>query len=145
MDSKQKLDIVMDYCTNRDFSCRKCPIKDICREYRGRWEGNDGAIDMAFGILAMTGRISTPAPQQIEVQIDDPVNHPGHYTKGGIECLDAIRASMTDDGFLDFLKGQIIKYVWRYQHKGKPLEDLQKARFYLNRMIDILEGGKDRD
>ena len=145
MDSKQKLDIMMNYCTNRNFSCRKCPIKNICKEYRGRWEGHDDVIDRAFSILAMAGHIFTPFPQKIEAQADDPVNHPGHYTKGGIECLDAIRASMTDDGFLDFLKGQIIKYVWRYQHKGKPLEDLQKARFYLNRMIDILEGGKDHE
>ena len=145
MDSKQKLEIMMDYCKNRDFSCRKCPIKDICKEYRGRWEGHDDVIDRAFSILAMAGHIFTPSPQKIEAQADDPVNHPGHYTKGGIECLDAIRASMTNDGFLDFLKGQIIKYVWRYQHKGKPLEDLQKARFYLNRMIDILEGGKDHE
>jgi hypothetical protein len=145
MDSKQKLDIMMNYCTNRNFSCHKCPIKDICKEYRGRWEGHDDVIDRAFSILAIAGHIFAPSPQKIEAQADDPVNHPGHYTKGGIECLDAIRASMTDDGFLDFLKGQIIKYVWRYQHKGKPLEDLQKARFYLNRMIDILEGGKDHD
>lgn len=105
MDSKQKLDIMMNYCTNRNFSCRKCPIKDICKEYRGRWEGHDDVIDRAFSILAMAGHIFTPSPQKIETQADDPVNHPGHYTKGGIECLDAIRASMTDDGFLDFLKG----------------------------------------
>lgn len=69
---------------------------------------------------------------------NDPVNHPAHYTKGGIECLDAIRASMTDSGYLDFLKGQVIKYIWRYQHKGKPLEDLQKAEFYLKRMIELI-------
>lgn len=69
---------------------------------------------------------------------NDPVNHPAHYTKGAIECLDAIRASMTDSGYLDFLKGQVIKYIWRYQHKGKPLEDLQKAEFYLKRMIELI-------
>ena len=140
MDSKQKLGIVMDYCKSRGFLCYKCSIEGICKEYRGRLEGNDDAINKAFSTLAMAGHLFTPATPK-----DDPVNHPGHYTKGGIECLDAIRASMTDDGFLDFLKGQIIKYVWRYQHKGKPLEDLQKARFYLNRMIDILEGGKDHE
>ena len=143
MDSKQKMDIMMDYCTNRQYGCYECPIENICKNYRGKWEGNDSVIDKAFDILSRRREIIVPL--EYVGSVDDPVNHPGHYTKGGIECLDAIRASMTDDGFLDFLKGQIIKYVWRYQHKGKPLEDLQKARFYLNRMIDILEGGKDHD
>lgn len=65
----------------------------------------------------------------------DPVNHPTHYTQGGIECIEAIKASMTREEYEGFLKGQVIKYVWRYKHKGKPVEDLKKARFYLDRLI----------
>lgn len=71
---------------------------------------------------------------------NDPVNHPTHYTQGGIECIDAIRASMTADEYDGFLKGQVIKYVWRYKHKGKPAEDLKKAMFYLDRLIKQAEG-----
>jgi hypothetical protein len=65
---------------------------------------------------------------------DDPVNHPSHYTQGGIECIDAIKASMTEAEFRGFLKGQVIKYIWRYELKGKPGEDLNKADFYLKRL-----------
>lgn len=65
----------------------------------------------------------------------DPVNHPSHYTAGGIECIDAIKASMTHEEFCGFLKGNVIKYTWRYKQKGKPVEDLKKAQWYQNRLI----------
>jgi hypothetical protein len=64
------------------------------------------------------------------MDINDPVNHPSHYTQGKIEVLDFI----LDQDF-GYLSGQIIKYVSRYRHKGRPIEDLKKARFYLNRLI----------
>lgn len=69
----------------------------------------------------------------------DMVNHPPHYTKGGIECIDGIRASMTDEAFLGYLKGNVLKYLWRYESKHDPAEDLQKALWYLNKMVDILK------
>lgn len=65
---------------------------------------------------------------------NDPVNNPTHYTSGEIECIDAIRASMSPEAFKGFLKGNVIKYLWRYQMKGKPIEDLQKAEWYLSRL-----------
>lgn len=68
----------------------------------------------------------------------DNVNHPAHYTAGGIECIEAIKASMTSEEFYGYLKGNALKYVWRYKNKGKPLEDLQKARWYLDRLINEL-------
>ena len=77
------------------------------------------------------------------VEKKDMVNHPPHYTKGGIECLDAIRASMTDDEYKGYLKGNIIKYLWRYEWKN-GLEDLKKAQFYQNRLIEIVQAEKVR-
>lgn len=65
----------------------------------------------------------------------DAVNHPSHYTNGDIECIDAIKASMGKDQFCGYLKGNIIKYVWRYELKEKPVQDLEKAQWYLNRLI----------
>lgn len=65
----------------------------------------------------------------------DPVTHPGHYTQGKIECLAAIEESMTKDEFCGYLKGNVEKYIWRYKDKG-GVEDLEKARFYLNELID---------
>ena len=72
------------------------------------------------------------------------VNHPSHYTQGEIECIDAIKASMTHEEFIGYLKGNVIKYVWRYRQKGKPSEDLAKAQWYLTRLErEILEGGSN--
>ena len=69
---------------------------------------------------------------------DDPVNHPAHYTQGGIECIAAIEASMTPEEFRGYLKGCQMKYMWRYQLKG-GVEDLRKARWYLDRLIKKVE------
>ena len=65
---------------------------------------------------------------------DDPVNHPSHYTRGGIECIDAIKASMSAEAFHGFLQGNAMKYIWRHSFKGKPVEDLDKAMWYLTRL-----------
>ena len=65
----------------------------------------------------------------------DEVNNPAHYTSGGIECIDAIKASMTEEQFKGFLKGNIIKYLWRYELENNPVQDLEKAQWYLNRLI----------
>lgn len=70
--------------------------------------------------------------------VKDNVNHPSHYTQGGIECLDAIEASMPAEGFQDYCKGNILKYIWRYRFKN-GVEDLKKAQFYLGRMIKSVE------
>lgn len=68
----------------------------------------------------------------------DNVNHPEHYTSGGIECIDAIRASLGDKEFADYCKGNIIKYLWRYRLKN-GVEDLHKAQVYLGWMIEAEE------
>lgn len=69
---------------------------------------------------------------------EDVVNSPKHYTTGGIECIDAIQDSMSTEAFQGYLKGNCMKYMWRYQHKGKPGEDLEKARWYLNKLIAVV-------
>ena len=65
----------------------------------------------------------------------DMVNNPIHYNKSGIECIDAIGA-MTDEGFEFYLQGNIMKYLWRYRYKN-GVEDLEKAQWYLNKLISI--------
>lgn len=67
--------------------------------------------------------------------MSDAVNHPSHYTNGSVECIDAIKASMGYDKFVGYLKGNIIKYIWRYELKANPVQDLEKAQWYLNRLI----------
>lgn len=69
---------------------------------------------------------------------NDNVNSPAHYRQGGVECIEAIKTSMSEEGFKDYLKGNVIKYIWRYEHKGKAMEDIGKAIWYLNRLKDEL-------
>lgn len=84
----------------------------------------------------------TPAPEPKAadpVPAPDMVNHPNHYTAGGIECINAIRAATTGlDGFEAYLSGTIIKYIWRWHHKN-GLEDLKKAEKYLHWLISEVE------
>lgn len=72
---------------------------------------------------------------------NDPVNHPSHYTAGGIECIDAIASAicMYNHPIDAWLAGQVIKYLWRAPLKGKYAEDIRKAQFYLNRLVNGLE------
>lgn len=72
----------------------------------------------------------------------DNVNHPAHYTAGSIECIDAIEAATTGlSGPEAYGTGQVIKYIWRWKRKN-GVEDLKKARWYLDRLISKLEGDR---
>ena len=71
-------------------------------------------------------------------EIMDMVNSPSHYNEFGIECIDAIQAA-TGSEFKSYLQGNIMKYLWRYRYKGKPVEDLQKAEWYLSLLIDTVK------
>ena len=67
----------------------------------------------------------------------DPVRDPNHYTKGEVECIDAMKAAMSPEAFCGFCKGNVLKYIWRYETKGAGLQDLQKAQVYLGWLIDM--------
>jgi Protein of unknwon function (DUF3310) len=66
----------------------------------------------------------------------DAVNHPPHYTQGGVECIVAIQAALSPAEFRGYCKGNALKYVWREQHKA-GIESLQKAQWYLNKLIEV--------
>ena len=69
----------------------------------------------------------------------DHVNQPAHYLKGDMECIDVIKAITSDLSGTDaYYVGNIIKYVWRYNHKN-GIEDLRKAKHYLEWLIKSLE------
>ena len=65
----------------------------------------------------------------------DNVHAPKHYLHGKKETIDVIQDCMTGDEFHGYLKGNILKYVSRYKFKGEPLQDLEKANWYLGRLI----------
>ena len=70
---------------------------------------------------------------------EDLVNHPSHYTAGNIECIDAIKESMSMEAFRGYCKGNALKYLWRYELKHNPIQDLNKAQWYLSRLIESYE------
>lgn len=72
----------------------------------------------------------------------DNVNHPSHYTQGGVECIDAITAATVNKtGIEAVCTANVIKYLWRYEAKN-GLEDVKKAQWYLNRLIAEMERPK---
>ena len=60
-------------------------------------------------------------------------SHHGEYPE--LECIDAIQASMPPEQFAAYLKGSAMKYLWRYENKGEPLNDLRKAKAFLDFLI----------
>lgn len=123
-----------------------------CIKYKNGCLGKDDGVGLCDDYIwkddpnitnIIPEKIKEGSIKESDVKLSDMVNHPPHYTKGGIECLDAIRASMTDDEYKGYLKGNIIKYLWRYEWKN-GLEDLKKAQFYQNRLIEIVQAEKVR-
>ena len=76
--------------------------------------------------------------------MNDNVKHPSHYCKGGMECIDAIKAAVSDitDPFEAYCTGNIIKYIWRWNDKN-GVEDLNKAKQYADIIIEYRES-KDK-
>ncbi len=75
------------------------------------------------------------APIRKDNIMPEKVEHPAHYNKGGIEVIDFIL-----DKDLSFVEGNVVKYVCRYNFKGH-VEDLRKAKFYLELLIAEKESG----
>lgn len=77
-------------------------------------------------VITRTGRTI----EEMQGKSPDPVNHPTHYTShpAGVECIDIVE-------HMNFNLGCAVKYIWRADLKGKALQDLEKARFYIDREI----------
>lgn len=76
--------------------------------------------------------------EEVPVVKEDQVNHPSHYTDGGIECIEAIEAQLTAEEYQGYLRGNCVKYLWRWRHKGGKT-DLAKAQWYLDRLLTFTE------
>ena len=119
------------YCTKGEYKiikCRNCDHKfiDVCETKEDLIKQWDEIDRFYIG-------------EKAKKEQQDVVNHPAHYTKGKIECIDAIEAA-TDGltGFKGYCTGNIIKYLWRW-HKKNGLEDLKKAEWYLKKLIAKVE------
>lgn len=92
-----------------------------------------GYKDLAAGVKLRESAPVAIIPAQAPV---DYINQPAHYRAGKIECIDAIEAAVTGlEGVEAVYTAQVLKYIWRWKHKN-GIEDLQKAEWYLKRLID---------
>ena len=143
---------VKGYCFRTPY-CAECRL--ITPDAVCGWNPADEiSTEDCYWFLVNEGLISNPGQPEINfVKVErndaveptnDAVQHPSHYTQGGIECIDAIKASMTADGFADYCKGNIIKYIWRWRSKG-GVEDLKKARVYLEWLIQSADTEESED
>lgn len=95
-----------------------------------------GIPGMKWGIRDNFFKKDSP---ETDIPSTDAVNYPAHYTNGVVECIDAIQSSMSRPEFLGYLKGNVQKYIWRYTQKDSPIQDLEKAKWYLERLLKELK------
>ena len=77
--------------------------------------------------------LSEAIEETLAEEVPDNVNSPAHYTQGDIECIDAIRAALSEEEFRGFCKGAAMKYIWRERYKGGE-ESLLKAQWFLEQL-----------
>ena len=113
----------VEVVSDLDSQVVKPPVVDPCTKTAND-QLRQSLMDYPFGEPSNSPKIPNSS--------SDPIN-PSHYKQGGIECIEAIRAAL-GKGFLGYLRGNVIKYLWRYDKKN-GVEDLKKARWYLDRLI----------
>ena len=95
-----------------------------------------------YEVIDDDGNATTFRTSRFEVLEDDAdiVNHPSHYNYKSMECKDIIKVMCEGlEGYEAYCVGCAIKYLYRYKKKGKPIEDLQKAKTYIDMIIEKLE------
>ena len=136
MTIEEKAKMIEKHCDSMP-SCSACPIgcKDGSFVCFSDWEDYPNDIERNYEI------IFGKASETKEKKAEDMVNHPSHYTHGGVECIDAITSALSsyEDSVDSWLVGQVIKYLWRAPLKGKYDEDIKKAQFYLNRLVEKID------
>ena len=151
MTRKEKIDALELYCDICSKDCNDCTLKNLYDEevtiftngYGCRFRGmNDKMLDKVYNWYK---ELDSAACENAGVKCCgkelnvDIVNHPSHYTQGGIECIDALKAAtVSKTGIEAVCTANAIKYLWRYEEKN-GIEDVKKARWYIDRLIRELE------
>ena len=153
MTRKEKEIILYHYCDNRTFNCTECPLSKKydkeTNEYTDNYacvfdEMSDDMLNKCYNWYKELDQAACENAEDIccnkETNVDM-VNHPSHYTQGGIECIDALKAAtISKTGIEAVCTANAIKYLWRYEEKN-GIEDVKKARWYIDRLIKELENG----
>ena len=151
MTRKEKEIILYNYCDNRTFNCTECPLSKKydkeTDEYTNNYacvfhEMSDDMLNKCYNWYKELDQASCENAEGICCDKEsnvDMVNHPAHYTQGGIECIDALKAAtVSKTGIEAVCTANAIKYLWRYEEKN-GIEDVKKARWYIDRLIRELE------
>ncbi|KES45703.1 hypothetical protein HF51_15650 [Listeria monocytogenes] len=133
---KKETVIVIEYDINLGFAskgyCERFYIDTPIQKYKA----TRGKVTKCHDDAANAMKALSAGGVSVKNENTDNVNNPSHYTAGGIETLDYIKAKVKD--YPSYVAGNILKYVSRYEHKN-GIEDLKKAQFYLNDLIEWME------
>ena len=151
MTRKEKEIILCHYCDNRTFNCTDCPLSKKydkeTNEYTDTYacvfdEMSDDMLNKCYNWYKELDQAACENDEDSCCDKEsnvDMVNHPSHYTQGGIECIDALKAAtVSKTGIEAVCTANAIKYLWRYEEKN-GIEDVKKARWYIDRLIKELE------
>ena len=131
MTREEKIKTLEKFCDMREECCigdyNLCPIRSIVKDCSLLGEVSDDVLDKCLESI----EISDAKPEMVQ--------HPAHYNQGKVECIDAMAAATVNKrGIEAICVSNVIKYLFRYETKN-GLEDVKKAAWYLNRLIDELE------
>ena len=105
---------------------------------QGSFDNEDLNISQAIQALDITSSSDHDIDENIDKE-EDNINNPKHYTLGKVECIDAIEGMLGEEGLMAFCVANAVKYIWRHRLKGKPIEDLEKAQWYINKAKETLK------
>lgn len=153
MTREEKAQALYDFCDNKTFNCTDCPLSKKydkeTDEYTDTYacifdEMSDDMLNKCYNWYKELDPAACENAENEYYDVEqnvDMVNHPSHYTQGGIECIDALKAAtVSKTGIEAVCTANAIKYLWRYEEKN-GIEDVKKARWYIDRLIKELENG----
>lgn len=137
--------VIVDPNTGKRYSNYKEMLTTYGIDYRvgadAKYRKGISYEDQVRGLKPVVPQVLDDEPVKEEItklveSLDTKV-HPEHYTYGKYECIDVLRDVLGEEGFKEFCRGNVFKYLWRYNHKNGK-EDLLKAKYYLEKLIEVL-------
>ena len=141
---KEMDDVLQGYCEGQDW-CTACAVKLQCDKCAGNFEHHPGSCKEAYAIVMKLQELTKPTLEADEVEItelpdapEDVVNHPSHYTHGGMECIDEMILTFGHEAVMNFCLCNVWKYRKRALHKN-GIEDMKKSDWYMNKYRELTE------
>lgn len=137
--------VIVDPNTGKRYSNYKEMLTAYGIDYRvgadAKYRKGISYEDQVRGLKLVVPQVLEVEPVKEEItklveSLDTKV-HPEHYTYGKYECIDVLKDVLGEEGFKEFCRGNVFKYLWRYNHKNGK-EDLLKAKYYLEKLIEVL-------